>query len=107
MKYRAYNVVAAFFIGALTLASCYSVMPINNAKTSNNSAAKAVIAYYDPAIGTDAIEAFIKKNNIEVLYRYSDIKGYALKLQSDKQRTVLEKTKGVLSVQDDQVMQLQ
>ena len=84
-------------------------MPINNAKTSkeSKSAAKTVIAYYDPAIGTDAIEAFITKNNIEVLYRYTNIKGYALKLQSDKQRTALEKTKGILSVQDDQVMQLQ
>ena len=59
------------------------------------------------AIGTDAIEIFIKKNNIEVLYRYNNIKGYALKLQNDKQRKALEKTKGILSVQDDQVMQLQ
>ena len=84
-------------------------MPINNAKAlkESNSAAKTVIAYYDPAIGTDAIEAFIKKNNIEVLYRYPNIKGYALKLQNDKQRKALEKTKGVLSVQDDQVMQVQ
>ncbi len=91
------------------MTSCYSVMPINTAKTSkeNKSTAKTVIAYYDPTIGTDAIEAFIKKNNVEVLYRYSNIKGYALKLQSDKQRTALEKTKGVLSVQDDQVMQVQ
>ncbi len=58
-------------------------------------------------IGTEAIEAFIKKNHIEALYRYSNIKSYALKLQSDKQRKALGKPKGVLSVQDDQVMQLQ
>ena len=84
-------------------------MPINNAKAlkDSKSAAKTVIAYYDPAIGTNAIEAFIKKNNTEVLYRYGNINGYALKLKSDKQRTALEKTKGVLSVQNDQVMQLQ
>ena len=109
MRYRVYNVVATLIIGALTLVSCYSVMPINNVQTSkeSKSAAKTVIAYYDPAIGTDAIEAFIKKNNIEVLYRYTNIKGYALKLQNDKQRKALEKTKGVLSVQDDQVMQVQ
>ena len=109
MRYRVYNVVATLIIGALTLTSCYSVMPINNAKTSkeSKSAAKTVIVYYDPAIGTDAIEAFIKKNNIEVLYRYNNINGYALKLQNDKQRKALEKTKGVLSVQDDQVMQVQ
>ena len=42
-----------------------------------------------------------------MLYRYGNINGYALKLKSDKQRTALEKTKGVLSVQNDQVMQLQ
>ena len=109
MRYRVYNVVATLIIGALTLVSCYSVMPINNAKTSkeSKSAAKTVIVYYDPAIGTDAIEAFVKKNNIEVLYRYNNINGYALKLQNDKQRKALEKTKGVLSVQDDQVMQVQ
>ena len=109
MRYRVYIVVATLIIGALTLVSCYSAMPINNAKTTKEikSAAKTVIAYYDPAIGTDAIEAFITKNNIEVLYRYNNIKGYVLKLQSDKQRKALEKTKGVLSVQDDQVMQVQ
>ena len=109
MRYRVYNVVATLIIGALTLTSCYSVMPINNAQTSkeSKSAAKTVIVYYDPAIGTDDIEAFVKKNNIEVLYRYTNIKGYALKLQNDKQRKALEKTKGVLSVQDDQVMQVQ
>ena len=109
MRYRVYIVVATLIIGALTLVSCYSVMPINNVQTSkeSKSTAKTVIAYYDPAIGTDAIEAFIKKNNIEVLYRYNNIKGYALKLQNDKQRKALEKTKGILSVQDDQVMQLQ
>ena len=109
MRYRVYNVVATLIIGASTLVSCYSVMPINTDKTSkgNKSTAKTVIAFYDPTIGTDDIEAFIKKNDIEVLYRYNNIKGYALKLQSDKQRTALEKTKGVLSVQDDQVMQVQ
>ncbi len=80
--------MATLIIGTLTLVSCYSVMPINNAKASkeSKSTSKTVIAYYDPAIGTDAIETFIKKNNIEVLYRYSNIKGYALKLQNDKQR---------------------
>ena len=109
MKYRVSNLVAALLLAALTLASCYSAMPSNNAKAlkESKSSAKTVIAYYDPAIGTDAIEAFIKKNNIEVLYRYSNIKGYALKLQSDKPRKALKETKGVLSVQDDQVMQLQ
>ncbi len=88
MKCGLYNVVATLIIGTLTLASCYSVMPINSAKTSKDSksTSKTVIAYYDPTIGTDAIETFIKKNNIEVLYRYSNIKGYALKLQNDKQR---------------------
>ena len=92
----------------LTLSSCYSVMPISNAQTATESKAngKPVIVYYDSSIGTDAIEKFIKKNNIEVLYRYNNIHGYALKLQNNKQRTALEKTRGVLSVQDDRVIQL-
>ena len=105
----AHKVATTLLPGALAFASCYSAMPINNAKAlkDSKSAAKTVIAYYDPAIGTNAIEAFIKKNNTEVLYRYGNINGYALKLKSDKQRTALEKTKGVLFVQNDQVMQLQ
>ncbi len=92
----------------LSLSSCYSVMPIFNAstETADKADGKTVIAYYDASIGTDAIEQFIKKNNIEVLYRYNNIHGYALKLQNEKQRFALEKTKGVLSVQDDRVIQL-
>ncbi len=41
-----------------------------------------------------------QKNGIEVLYRYNNIHGYALKVKSNKQRKALEKTKDVLSVQD-------
>ncbi len=81
-------------------------MPISNARTemANKTDCKTVIVYYDPSIGTEAIEKFIKKNDIEVLYRYDNINGYALKLQNDKLRKALEKTKGVLSVQDDRVI---
>ncbi len=63
MKCGLYNVVTTLIIGASTLVSCYSVMLINTAKTSkeNKSAAKTVIAYYDPAIGTDAIETFVNE----------------------------------------------
>ena len=95
-------------LGAIALSSCYSVMPISNTQTATESKAngKTVIVYYDSSIGTDAIEKFIKKNDIEVLYRYNNIHGYALKLKSDKQRKALEKTNGVLSVQDDKVIQL-
>ena len=100
--------IIVFLPGALALSSCYSVMPISgaNAETANKVDGKTVIVYYDSSIGSDAIEKFIKKNDIEVLYRYNNIHGYALKLQNEKQRTALEKTKGVLSVQDDRVMQL-
>ena len=95
-------------LGAIALSSCYSVMPISNTNTATESKAdgKTVIVYYDSSTGTDAIEKFIKKNAIEVLYRYNNIHGYALKLKNEKQRTALEKTKGVLSVQDDKVIQL-
>ena len=95
-------------LGTIVLSFCYSVMPISNAQTATESKAngKTVIVYYDSSIGTDAIEKFIKKNNIEVLYRYNNIHGYALKLKNEKQRKALEKTKGVLSVQDDKVIQL-
>ena len=83
-------------------------MLISNAstETADKADCKTVIVYYDATIGTDAIEQFIKKNDIEVLYRYNNIHGYALKLKNEKQRTALEKTKGVLSVQDDRVIQL-
>ena len=83
-------------------------MQISNTNTATESKAssKTVIVYYDASVGTDAIEKFIKKNDIEMLYRYNNIHGYALKLKSDKQRIALEKTKGVLSVQDDRMIQL-
>jgi spermidine/putrescine-binding protein len=99
---------AVLVLGAIALSSCYSIMPISNAQTATESKTdgKSVIVYYDSSIGTEAIEKFIKKNDIEVLYRYANIHGYALKLKNDKQRTDLEKTKGVLSVQDDRVIQL-
>ena len=95
-------------LGTLFLSSCYSVMPISDARTEKADKAdcKTVIVYYDASVGTDAIEKFIKKNDIEVLYRYNNIHGYALKLKSEKQSIALEKTKGVLSVQDDRVIQL-
>ena len=95
-------------LGALYLSSCYSVMPISDARTEKADKAdcKTVIVYYDASVGTDAIEKFIKKNDIKVLYRYNNIHGYALKLKNEKQRKALEKTTGVLSVQNDKVIQL-
>ena len=95
-------------LGALTLSSCHTAMPIPKAKakTESKTSGKTVIVYYDSSVGADAIEQFIKKNDIEVLYHYNNINGYALKLKNDKQRTALEKTKGVLLVQDDRVLQL-
>lgn len=95
--------------GVLYLTSCYSVMPISHTRTDSESKVigNTYIVYYDASVGTDAIETFIRKNNIEVLYRYTNLNGYALKLKSDKQRTALEKTKGVLSVQEEQIMQIQ
>ncbi len=102
-----------FMVMLLTLTSCYSAMPIANArkstegKTIDNSTAKTYILLYDVSIGTEAIDSFIKENKIEVLYRYSNINGYALRLQNEGQRIALEKAKGVLSLQEDKVMQLQ
>ena len=99
---------AVLALGTMAMSSCYSVMPISNANTATESKTngKSVIVYYDSSIGTDAIEKFIKKNDIKVLYRYNNIQGYALKLKNEKQRKALEKTTGVLSVQDDRVIQL-
>ncbi len=37
MKYGVSNLVATLIIGALTLVSCYSAMPINNAKSQKES----------------------------------------------------------------------
>ncbi len=84
---------------ALCAASCHSVMPIDET-------GEIVIAYYDESVGTDAIEKFIKKNDVKVIYRYSNIKGYALKLRNDDQRMALEKVDGVLSVNKDDIIRL-
>ena len=101
--------IIALILSTLLLPACHSVMPISDvaAAMENKNTGIMVIVYYDSSVGTKAIEQFIKKNKIEVLYRYNNINGYALKLQNDKLRTALERTKGVLSVKDDQVMRLQ
>ncbi len=93
----------------LLLASCRSMMPGANARTEVESTAesKVYIVLYDANVGTDAIESFIKKNKIEVLYRYENINGYALRLQNEKQRAALAGTPGVLSVEEDRIMQIQ
>ncbi len=97
-------VMAALWPG---LMACYSAMPIANARTAAEKASQTYIVYYDTAVGTAAIEAFIKENNIDVVYRYTNINGYALRLRSGEQRAALEKVCGVLSVQADGIMQLQ
>lgn len=63
-------------LGAIALSSCYSVMTISNANTATESKTngKSVIVYYDSSIGIEAIEKFIKKNDIEVLYRYANMR---------------------------------
>ncbi len=101
--------LTAILCCVLLLPSCRSAMPGVNARTETESAAesKVYIVIYDANIGTDAIDAFIKKNNAEVVYRYTNINGYALRLKNASQRTALEKTTGVLSVEEDKVMQLQ
>ncbi len=103
------TIISIIISGVLCLTSCHSVMPITQAETTSESKAdgNTYIVYYDESVGTDAIEAFIRKNNIEVLYRYTNIKGYALKLPNAQLRTALKKTKGVLSVQENQTMQIQ
>ena len=60
---------AVLALGTMVMPSCYSVMPISNAQTATESKTngKTVIVYYDSSIGTDAIEKFIKTNDIEVL----------------------------------------
>ncbi len=104
-----YITLAVLLMMTLVLSSCYSVMPIANTQTTTDSknTGKTVIVYYDSSVGSAAIEDFIKKNDIEVLYLYNNIHGYALKLKSNKQRKALERTKGVLSMQDDRALQLE
>ncbi len=100
----------AVFLAALSpgLSACYSAMPIANARPGgeSKSAQATYIVYYDTAVGNAHIEAFIKENKIEVVYRYTNINGYALLLRSDEQRAALEKVNGVLSVQADGMLEL-
>ncbi len=101
--------VTAIIACIILLPSCRSMMPGANARAEavSTTDGKVYILLYDAAVGTDAIEAFIKKNRVEVVYRYTNINGYALRLQNDAQRAALKKTAGVLSVEEDKVMQLQ
>ena len=102
--------VMVVFLAALSpgLSACYSAMPIANARTGaeSKSVLATYIVYYDTAVGNAHIDAFIKENKIEVVYRYTNINGYALRLRSDELRAALEKVNGVLSVQADGMLQL-
>ncbi len=86
------------------LSACYAVMPVADEKVDDS---QRVIVYYDAARGSAAIDSFIAGQQIEVLYRYTHTKGYALKLKNKKQRKALERVDGVLSVQDDEMVELQ
>lgn len=87
---------------ALMVSSCHTVMPIEKAEEKG----LVVIAFYDTSVGTDAIEDFIKKNDVEVIYQYTNLKGYALRLRDEKQQAALENVDGVLSVSKDDVVQV-
>jgi len=73
----------------------------------SKKASKVIIVYYDAEVGTGPLDAVIVAERCEVLYRYANINAYSIKMKKESTRTVLENTKGVLSVVDDQVMQLQ
>lgn len=101
-------ILAAQIIAAASLCctSCRSSSSTIAQGTYNNEDAVTVIVYYDAAIGNNAIEQFIKDNHVTVVYRYTNINGYALRLHDKSLRDKLAKVKGVLSVQDDQIMHL-
>lgn len=110
--FKAINLIAILLFSstASLLTACHSTTAIplhDSTATSTSDKPLIVIVYYDSSIGTDAIEAFIKNNKIEVVYRYTNLHGYALKLPHSSLRTSLQKVKGVLSVNDDQIMHLQ
>ncbi len=65
-----------------------------------------LIVYYDAEVGTAALDAAIQSEGCEVVYRYGNINAYAVRIKKESTRSVLEGTTGVLSVADDQIMQL-
>lgn len=69
-------------------------------------ATAVVVVYYDPEIGPAPLEETIRREECEVVYRYSNFNAYALRLKNEKTRKALEETRGVLSVVDNQIMQL-
>ena len=73
-------------------------------------ASRVLIIYYDAQVGSGALEAAVKHEGCQVLYRYAVLKGMAVRApeRADVERLIrrLQRVRGVLSVQRDQLLQL-
>ena len=71
---------------------------------------RVLIVYYDAQVGSSALEAAVKRAGCQVLYRYAVLHGMAVRApeRADVERLIrrLQRVRGVLSVQRDQLLQL-
>lgn len=90
-------------LSALIMSSCRSTPPPT--KTM-----RTFIVYYDPTVGNEPLLQRCAQEKWNVLYRYENFKAVALQVPTtgDVRRSIrqIERIKGVLSVQEDQVMEL-
>ncbi|MCD7721876.1 MAG: hypothetical protein LUI09_06560 [Prevotellaceae bacterium] len=63
-----------------------------------------VTVYYDPQTGSAPLEAVLSTQDCEVMGRDPNACSVTLRLKKSETRTLLENTKGVLSVTDHQIM---
>ena len=70
---------------------------------------RVLIIYYSADVGSSAIEAAVKREGCQVIYRYAVLKGMAVRAperaRMDRLIHRLRRVRGVLSVQRDQLLQ--
>lgn len=71
---------------------------------------RVLIIYYDAQVGGGPLEAAVKRAGCQVLYRYAMLRGMAVRApeRADVERLIrrLQRVRGALSVQRDQLLQL-
>jgi len=65
-----------------------------------------VIVFYDGTIGPNHLERTLQQEGCEIIYRYANFNAFAIKMKSEKTRRIIEETRGVLQVIDNQVIHL-
>ncbi|MDO4997018.1 MAG: hypothetical protein Q4E16_00045 [Neisseria sp.] len=106
---KLFNLIALATLG-LMLTACQS-LPLSVSNTNQqveHRAAKVFIIYYDVQIGKTALLNAAKNYPAQIVYDYQNFHAIAVRVAGDVEQVKRDfgKVQGVLSVQEEQVLQL-